>query len=126
VGHLILAAYGLLWNYIDRVHRIRVGSLNRQIIRLDKLWLRIRNRGKDSRIISVREISVRFLGMNGLHVRLKLGGQEVWVTAWRAGMDTIRLFRCYRRIVMIETLRIADRGARARNTRGFSSCGVKC
>jgi hypothetical protein len=117
MNHFILAADRLLGKYIDREHRIRVGNLDRKVIGFDKLGLRmmIRDRGKDRCIVRLRGISVRFGAMNGMKVRRKLGdrGQEVWLSARHADV-TLRWFRSYGRIVAIETLRIANRRARAR------------
>ena len=123
MNHFILATYGLLGKYIDREHRIRVGNLDRKVIGFDKLGLRmmIRDRWKDGCVISLRGISVRFGTVNGMKVRLKLGdrGQEVWLSARHTDV-TLRWFRSYGRIVAVETLRIANRRARARYSRRFS------
>lgn len=126
--HVVLASYGLFGEYIDREHLIRVGDLNRRIIRLDELRLgmMIRHGGENSRIISWRQISVRLWAMDRMKVGLVLWdrGQEIWLGTGRAGVNTFRLFRCYRRIRIVKGWRIAYRGARARYIRRFSKRGL--
>jgi len=121
--HFILATNRLLGKYVDRKHRIRVGNLDRKVIGFDELGLRmmIRDGRKDRCIIGLRGISVRVGTVDGMKVRLKLGnrGQEVWLGARHTDV-TLRRFRSYGRIVAVETLRIANRRARARYCRGFS------
>jgi hypothetical protein len=116
VDDLILPTYGFIGKDIDVEHWKCVRTLDRRSIRLHELRLRmmIRDGRKDSGVVSLGGICMGLWTVDGMEVRLQLRdrGQEVRLSAWCADMDTFRLFRCDRRIVVVvETLRIADRRA---------------